>query len=887
VRTAVVFAAGTVVLAIGSLLVPLATGGRASTGDRCPQTAGGSYGKSFGKVTAVLSGSAYVRGGQPPARSVAGESQLYPGNALCTDEEGVATFEVKSSSSRAKCNLGVRSRLVLGLKGRQVRIRLLSKKFKFKQWCDAKNVIVKTPQNRRVKMPGDPLFVIDVSPRRSVISVKTGFVQVLEDKRIVGPRQQVVSSAESTSSPVLHVLGSTDQQILDKLARPTPVPGYSRPTARQARRSPTLQRILRRNRISVGLGPTLTPGSAAAGFVRGYFGFLAGKWRLRMSFQQVATLPTAKRLLSAGRLHVFVNRVPPGRTLTASFFGDKLGRTWSFAVDPDAIFLKALTTFLQSALNTGDYDRLYRRSLGDQPPVYRAVSPLIFPLVRCRPAPNADLTSEVNLQLTMTPSPSGPIPARTRVVQLVEVRNKGMRNVDCVTLHFRLFGGSPLNFAELSAAGCKQAPPTKQQLATGERELNCALGRLETSASRTLRVVIQPDSQQGQTETCADVNADESGGLPEVDLGNNGACAQIVYRDAPLILGAAEDVVKQPTVVAAKAKLDLLQLVGLDAVVVTAKWTKGKTRPTQAETTELQNVANAAQLSGMELFVAVQNADAANTPNSMRDRTDFADYAAVLASMLPSVGYFIVGNEPNNERFWKPQYLSDGTPVSPPRYVRLLAATYDAVKKVSPQSVVIGGALAPRGVDAPVRGRDTVSPTTFINLAGDAYAELKRQRPIMDAFALHPIPEGPAIPPGTIHPSPSKQLAIGDYPSLVSLLAKAFDVTALPIYYTEYGIQTRIPGKKASLYTGTEGRAASEKTQGDFYRQAIALASCQKTVAGLFFFLAVDEVSLAGWQSGVFYADETPKKSFAAVKPAVLAARTRSVSSCPPAVQIP
>ena len=74
----------------------------------------------------------------------------------------------------------------------------------------------------------------------------------------------------------------------------------------------------------------------------------------------------------------------------------------------------------------------------------------------------------------------------------------------------------------------------------------------------------------------------------------------------------------------------------------------------------------------------------------------------------------MVGNEPNLNRFWMPQYGPDGADVAAPAYESLLARTYDAVKTVDPQITVIGGAVSPRGVDKPNTGRDTHSPVTFI-----------------------------------------------------------------------------------------------------------------------------------------------------------------------------
>src|SRR5436853_212091 len=84
---------------------------------------------------------------------------------------------------------------------------------------------------------------------------------------------------------------------------------------------------------------------------------------------------------------------------------------------------------------------------------------------------------------------------------------------------------------------------------------------------------------------------------------------------------------------------------------------------------------------------------------------------AVLARSLPGVQDVIVGNEPNLNRFWLPQFGPAGEDVAAPAYVQLLAQTYDALKAVSPAIRVWGGAVSPRGGDRPNTGRDTPSPT--------------------------------------------------------------------------------------------------------------------------------------------------------------------------------
>lgn len=115
----------------------------------------------------------------------------------------------------------------------------------------------------------------------------------------------------------------------------------------------------------------------------------------------------------------------------------------------------------------------------------------------------------------------------------------------------------------------------------------------------------------------------------------------------------------------------------------------------------------------------------------------------------------------------------------------------------------------------------------------------------------------------------------------------AFDGTAqkgstLPILYGEFGVETAIPAAKTSLYHGTQAApAADEATQARYYAEALKLALCAPNVIGLTMFHVTDESDLAGWQSGLFYADGTPKASMWFVHAAISAARAGTLTRCP------
>src|SRR5581483_4015127 len=181
-----------------------------------------------------------------------------------------------------------------------------------------------------------------------------------------------------------------------------------------------------------------------------------------------------------------------------------------------------------------------------------------------------------------------------------------------------------------------------------------------------------------------------------------------------MYVGAAEDAAKAGTLAEAKTKMDLALVAGFNAVRLTAQWRTGETAPVSGELTGLKNAVDAASLDGIDVFLSIYPYGSSVTPRTAQARADFASYASALATALPSVHHFIVGNEPNLNRFWLPQFDSRGRDVAAVSYERLLAQTYDALKAVSPDAVVIGGALAPRGADNAKAKRKTHSPTAFI-----------------------------------------------------------------------------------------------------------------------------------------------------------------------------
>jgi hypothetical protein len=348
------------------------------------------------------------------------------------------------------------------------------------------------------------------------------------------------------------------------------------------------------------------------------------------------------------------------------------------------------------------------------------------------------------------------------------------------------------------------------------------------------------------------------------------ACSALGESSEPRVtVGVWEYFVRDPDPAAAEDKMGDATAAGFDAVITNMFWAPGQREPSPQEVAELRNAADAAEDADIRPLLVVQNAGSQTTPRTPELRAQFAAYAAAVARQLPAYRDFIIGNEPNLNRFWLPQFGPNGANVAARDYLALLAASYDALKAVSDDIRVIGGALAPRGGDDPNSPRPTHSPTKFIQDLGRYYRESGRDEPVMDAFAHHPYLERASIPPDFAHPR-STTIALADYDKLVDLLGEAFDGTAqrgadLPILYTEFGVQTSIPPSKLDVYTNQSTKAAAdvvdEATQARYYRQAFELACSQSTVEGLYIFHIWDEPDLLGWQSGLYYADHTPKTS--------------------------
>ncbi|HEX4323268.1 MAG TPA: hypothetical protein VHZ77_01425 [Gaiellaceae bacterium] len=324
-----------------------------------------------------------------------------------------------------------------------------------------------------------------------------------------------------------------------------------------------------------------------------------------------------------------------------------------------------------------------------------------------------------------------------------------------------------------------------------------------------------------------------------------------------LVVGGVEDAAKWAD---PGGNMALAQQAGFRTIVLSSVWARPATTPGPAELDGLRRAIDAAEQIGIRPIVAVYSFSG-NTPVSTRDREEFGSYAASILRAIPELPTISLGNEPNSNEFWMPQFGPSGTDAAALAYFRLLETAYPLVKAADPHVTVIGGSLAARGGDNPRSGRPTHSPTRFIEDLGAAFRASGLAKPPLDLFSIHPYPANSSIPPTVADPH-STSIGIADYPKLVRLLTDAFD-HPLPIVYGEYGIQTEIPRAELDLYSGRRASSihpVSEARQADDYVEAIRLAACQPLVRMLVFFHVTDESQLTGLQTGLYYPNAKPKE---------------------------
>jgi hypothetical protein len=296
---------------------------------------------------------------------------------------------------------------------------------------------------------------------------------------------------------------------------------------------------------------------------------------------------------------------------------------------------------------------------------------------------------------------------------------------------------------------------------------------------------------------------------------------------------------------------------------------------------ELDRAIAAAQAAGLRVVLAVYPYPPREVEAGLSSPSMFASYVGVLASIYPDVKQFVIGNEPNQPAFWRPQFDASGQNASAAAFGPYLAAAYDVLKGVDPAISVIGVGLSPRGNDRPdARNNISTSPVRFLRALGAWYRTSGRTLPLMDGFSFHPYPNEATDPLERGYAWPNAGFA--DLDRVKQALWDAFHASAQPttldgleLHLDEVGWQVDTAGRPG--YRGSENvRVTDELTQASIYGQLIREAACDPDVVSLSFFGYRDDGLRTGFQAGLSRVDGTARPSAAAVQAAIAASSCAS-----------
>jgi len=261
--------------------------------------------------------------------------------------------------------------------------------------------------------------------------------------------------------------------------------------------------------------------------------------------------------------------------------------------------------------------------------------------------------------------------------------------------------------------------------------------------------------------------------------------------------------------------------------------------------------------------------------------TLFASYVAAVAQVYPEVRQFVIGNEPNQPAFWRPQFTRSGANASAAAFGRYLAAAYDSLKAIDPGLEVVGIGLSPRGNDKPkARSNVSTSPVRFMRALGAWYRASGRTRRLMDALSFHPYPNKATDPLERGYGWPNAGFVNLD--RVRQALWDAFDGTPQPttlnglrLHLDEVGWQ--VDTSRLAGYQGRENvPVTDEVTQAAIYGDLIRRSACDPDVHEVSFFGFRDDGMRTGFQAALQRADGTPRPAVAAVRAAI----AETVSGC-------
>ena len=361
------------------------------------------------------------------------------------------------------------------------------------------------------------------------------------------------------------------------------------------------------------------------------------------------------------------------------------------------------------------------------------------------------------------------------------------------------------------------------------------------------------------------------GRLQAVGLVLAAACALVGAGGAAAGVGANDDTGKYAPDAGAAFYADMSAL-GLRQTVITVRWLPSDPLAL-TERPMLDLTVAAARRAGLDVVFAAYPYPPREIEGGVARPEAFGAWLAELARAYPEVRQFVVGNEPNQGAFWRPQF-SRSAQRSARAFGPFLAAGYDALEAVDPELTVVGVGLSPRGNDRPqARSNVSTSPVRFLAALGRWYRASGRERPLMDGFSFHPYPNVATDPLARGYPWPNAGFVNLD--RVKQALWDAFAGTEQPttvdglrLYLDEVGWQVDTTGLEG--YVGSENvPVTSERAQASIYGELVRRASCDPDVAQVNVFGFRDDALRTGFQAGLYRVDGTPRPAAEAVGTAI------------------
>jgi hypothetical protein len=315
------------------------------------------------------------------------------------------------------------------------------------------------------------------------------------------------------------------------------------------------------------------------------------------------------------------------------------------------------------------------------------------------------------------------------------------------------------------------------------------------------------------------------------------------------------------------------------------------------EQSSLDRMLPVAEAQGIQVVFAVYPLKPTQAPTNPAAADAFCDYVLEVMQRYPYVRKVIIGNEPNQPRFWQPIW-NGSKPASPAAMEVVLASCYDKLKAFDSTLDVIGVGLSPRGNDDPYAvSNSSISPVRWIKALGDAYRASGRDEPLFDEWSWHCYPNvntdevetGYAWPNTGCVNAARVKLALWDAfhgTAQPTLPGYPIDTTGATLYGStarmfidETGWQVDTTG--FSGYLNNENvPTIGEAKQAEDYEKLVHLANCEPTLTAFHIFHEIDEPDRGGFQSGVLRADSSERPSALSLPNSVQHAILSDSGSC-------